>query len=111
MKEQENVFSDLESITVQISNGIVSIGIAEASWVEDFNAYYFNRIFVNPKYRGKGYGTKLINLILNVIDEKKSKLLLDINPYGDMSYDDLEAFYVRHGFKDIGNHYLYVPKK
>lgn len=75
----------------------LSIGTAEASEIKP-GIYYFNRLFIVPKYRGNKYGTILLDELLKIIKENNIRLMLDINPYGEMSYKQLEKFYIRHGF-------------
>ena len=57
-------------IIIQITdeNKPIPIGIAEASLLPGEGMYYFNRLFVNPKYRKKKYGKKLLNTLLDYID-------------------------------------------
>ena len=92
-----------------------SIGCAECSHIPELGCMYFNRLFVKEPYRGHGYGTFLIDTLLFILAEKKLSIILDINPYGDMSYDDLEKFYMRHGFEryDVKGipRYICWPKK
>lgn len=84
------------SVTI-VENDIRQIGVAECSRT-DKNLYYFNRLYVDPSYRKQGLGTKLLDALLAVIKAYKFTLRLDINPYGELNYEQLEAFYIRHGF-------------
>ena len=76
---------------------------------------YFNRLLVNPKFRRKGYGTILLKTLLRLTKERGFGIQLDINPYGDMRYDDLERFYCKYGFRkykdDDGYFYTYYFNK
>lgn len=74
------------------------IGAAECSHVGD-RRYYFNRLFVLPEYRGRGYAGRLLESLLEVFRIRNLELILEINPYGDLNYEQLEAFYLNHGFK------------
>lgn len=76
-----------------------SAGIAEGSYIPELSAIYFNRLYIKPEYRHKGLGSKLLDAFLEEIDELRLPLILDINPYGEMTYQELEEFYIRHGFK------------
>lgn len=74
------------------------IGIAQCSKYYNKSVMYFNRLFVRPEYRRQGYGTKLLTMLLKLVKEQNFAIHLDINPYGDMNYTQLEQFYMKHGF-------------
>lgn len=76
------------------------VGSSECSYLPTENAWYYNRLYVKPEYRGHHIGSCLLDNMLKYVNKKKAILFLDINPYGDMSYQNLEAFYKRHGFVD-----------
>ena len=61
--------------------------------------YEVNRISVLAPHRGKGIGRKLMEEMLQNADREQVSLVLDINPYGDMNFKQLEAWYGRLGFK------------
>ena len=101
-----------ECIIIQVKEDNTSfpIGIAEASMLPGEGIYYFNRLYVNPKYRKKEYGKRLLNTLLDYMDSINTALCLDINPYGEMTYEQLKAFYMRYGFKEmVENRLLYKP--
>ena len=81
-----------------VENNIKQVGVAECSLIDN-NLYYFNRLYVSPSYRGKKFGTKLLDTLLKIFKEYNLVLKLDINPYGGLNYKQLESFYVRHGFE------------
>ena len=81
-----------------VENNIKPIGVAECSLIDN-NLYYFNRLYVSPSYRGKKFGTKLLDTLLKIFKEYNLILKLDINPYGGLNYEQLESFYIRHGFE------------
>jgi len=61
--------------------------------------YYFNRLIVDKKLRGQGLSIKLMNQVVEWADTEKIKILLEINPYGDLGYLQLAQFYMRFGFE------------
>jgi hypothetical protein len=58
--------------------------------------WYFNRIKV--KTGGTGLGTALMEKLVEILDSEKITLYDDLNPYGDMSFQDLVKFNKRFGF-------------
>lgn len=103
------------SITVAvIKDRILSIGTAQCSCAGTGSSImYFNRLYVTPEYRHKGFGTVLLKKLLKIIKERHLVLQLDINPYGDMDYDQLEKFYTKYGFEKVvdGDFYTYYFNK
>lgn len=66
---------------------------------KDQTWYYFNRLNVPVKIRNQGIATELMNELIQWADSEKINILLDINPYGDLSYKQLKEFYKKFGFK------------
>lgn len=60
--------------------------------------YEVNRISVLAPHRGKGLGRRLMQEMTTDADAAGVTLVLDINPYGDMDYEQLSAWYSRNGF-------------
>ncbi len=63
------------------------------------NQYYFNRLIVDRKIRGKGISIQLMNQVVEWANENKIEIILDINPYGELDYLQLSHFYERFGFE------------
>lgn len=63
--------------------------------------WLITRINVPEDFRGLGHGRKLLKKITDEADEKGVNLFLEINPYGEMTYDELRDWYLRYGFKEI----------
>lgn len=57
------------------------------------------RINVPKKHRGKGYASVLLKECIADADETKTTLFLEIQSSDGLSYEQLEAWYRRHGFK------------
>lgn len=72
--------------------------------IADLCPYYnlgtiITRINVPEEFRGKGLGRELLKQILDSADAEKQTLFLEIHASGEMTYADLESWYMRHGFK------------
>jgi GNAT superfamily N-acetyltransferase len=63
------------------------------------NGLMIQRIKVPRGYRGQGIGSKLLKRVLEAADREFKTLYLSVctTDYG-MSYDQLEAWYMRNGF-------------
>jgi len=76
------------------------VNIAIADLTDYFEkGMIITRINVPKEFRGKGFGRDLLNQILTDADKDGVTLYLEILASGEMSYMDLEAWYMRHGFK------------
>jgi len=62
--------------------------------------WYFNRLIVPKAFRNKKIATKLMNKLTTILDKNKIILYCDINPYGDLNFDQLKDFYKKFGFED-----------
>lgn len=60
---------------------------------------YITRIHVPDAHQGKGIGSALLKECLAAADRTKTTLFLEIVPTGRMTYEQLEQWYFRHGFK------------
>ena len=62
-----------------------------------WNGYYINNFCVDRAYRKKGYGTELLNKIINISkNEKKDHLILQI----DNNNNSAKQLYYKAGFID-----------
>ena len=57
-----------------------------------------SRINVPRENRGKGYGSQLLRQVLDIADQEKIRLYLEIAPSDGLNYEQLEAWYKRYGF-------------
>lgn len=86
-----------------------TFSILNLSEIDD-NLYEVNRINVPFKHRGKGIGRELMKAMIENADEEKATLVLDINPYGEMTYNDLRSWYERNGFKKVNSRFVRKPQ-
>lgn len=70
------------------------------------DVWYFNRINVSYDMRGKGVGRELMNSMIEYVKERKISLVCEINPYGEMDYNQLKRFYMSCGFEDVGDYLI-----
>jgi ribosomal protein S18 acetylase RimI-like enzyme len=87
---------------------------SRAACTADLCDYYdegliLTRINTLPHCRGKGFARTLMREITADADREGITLYLEINASGDMSYDQLAAWYERNGFEDIGGIYRRRP--
>ncbi len=64
----------------------------------DPNGYIINRVNTPRDFRGKGHAQELMRRCLADADAKGITLYLWINAYGDMSTEQLDAWFKRLGF-------------
>lgn len=76
-------------------------GCLDISSIDD-DCWYLNRLYVQPKQRNKGLATSMMKELISLADLKSKDILLEINPYGDLNYDQLKIFYEKFGFNKIG---------
>lgn len=65
-------------------------------YVEGMTA--ISRIHVLPPFRRLGYGSTVLRRIIRDADSEGVTLCLEINPYGEMTYDQLAKWYESYGF-------------
>lgn len=70
---------------------------------------YFNRINVPKQDRSNGIGTELLKSLLNECREQNIALICEINPYGDLTYEQLDTWYRKYGFKGYEGVLWYIP--
>ena len=74
--------------------------------IADLCDYYgqgllLTRINVPKASRGQGHARKLLARILADADAEGIALFLEISPSDGLSFAQLEAWYLRHGFKEV----------
>lgn len=72
------------------------------------SGWTITRINVPKQHRGKGRGSQLLKQILRDADSEGVELWLEVSPSDGLSYDELFAWYVRHGFDET--HYGYLVR-
>lgn len=72
--------------------------------VVDTTDYYghgviITRVNVPRKHRGQGVGTKILKMLLADADKHGVTLWLEISASDGLTWEQLEAWYKKHGFK------------
>ena len=70
------------------------------------SGWTISRINVPSAHRGKGYGTRLLSMIINDADREHANLWLEVQPSDGLTRKQLTSWYARHGFKDGPYGYL-----
>lgn len=79
------------------------LAVADLMHIEG-DVWELTRINVPAALRGQGYGRRLMERVLADADEFGVTLRLVINPYGEMTYEQLRDWYERCGFESDGRH-------
>jgi hypothetical protein len=67
----------------------------------------FNRIFVPSGFRNQRFGSFILDKVVEWAKREKVFIVNDMNPYGDLNLEELTAFFVKHGFKVLGEETVY----
>lgn len=74
-------------------------GLAILDYDEHYGPdWYVTRINVPRAHRGKKLGSQLLDRCLALADKEKKIVWLEIQPSDGLNYNELEAWYLRHGF-------------
>jgi len=87
----------------------IRIAVLDVCLVEDF--FLITRINVPVEFRSQGYGTALMEKVTEDADLEEVTLALEICPYGELDYDQLQSWYERFGFEEVdGNFFKRLPQ-
>jgi predicted GNAT family acetyltransferase len=83
--------------------------------IADLCDYYgqgllLTRINVPKASRGQGHARNLLTRILKDADTERVTLFLEISPSDGLDFFELEAWYMRNGFKRHGGLYRRLPQ-
>ncbi len=81
------------------------LGQLELSHWED-NTWYINRLIVHPAVRKQGIAAALMKELIRIAYQEHLDLMLEVFAYGEMSNQDLKAFFTRFGFTESGSAYI-----
>lgn len=83
---------------------LVRPGILTSDWT-------ITRINVPRHCRGRGEGSKLLDAVLADADTEGAALQLEIAPSDGLTYEQLEAWYMRRGFQHKKHFMQRLPRK
>lgn len=100
-------YGEVGEVRYEFSEGDELIGIASISSTEA--SYCLHYISVMPEVRGKGYGSKILETLCQMLNDLPIRLELDTtSPFGA---DTLRDWYARHGFTHVcGDEMVREPK-
>jgi GNAT superfamily N-acetyltransferase len=76
------------------------IGLAVLDVVEYYtSSYMITRVYIPQAHRGKGLGSRLLKEVCEEADKADIRLFLVIAPSEGLTYDQLDAWYRRYGFR------------
>lgn len=75
----------------------------------DGRGMLLTRINVPKAARGRGHARRLLDRILEDADHFRVTLFLEISPSDGLDFDQLEAWYMRHGFERYDDYYRRRP--
>jgi GNAT superfamily N-acetyltransferase len=80
--------------------------IREEKWIsldvevlEAQNSIWISRIFTPRGIRSRGYGREALERLCEAADEDDVRLVLGVNPYGELTHEQLVCFYESVGFE------------
>jgi GNAT superfamily N-acetyltransferase len=100
------MYDSNQSLSINIPCDEFHVASAEISKIPNENCWYFNRLIVPQKFRNKGFATQLLKALEVVADNKKINIACDINPYGDLDFNQLHTLYAKFGFIDSTKYHM-----
>lgn len=80
--------------------------------LKDVNGvFYFSRLNVPEKIRGRGIGKSLMEKTIEFCEKKNYMLINTVNPYGEMNLEELNNFYEKSGMKLLNEDGLLIYSK
>lgn len=91
-------------VSVMLVNGVFPAGVANMDYLPEDGFWWLARINIKLKYRGQGYGRKLIE----ALKEKRNGKPIVVCPGGyDISQEEQHQFYRRCGFVEKDGYMVY----
>jgi len=98
MRYGSTITPDDATFYVHEGNSLASASLNRMPSISPTDTFFFSRLIVAPKMRGKGYSKLLLSKVAEWADKHNIEIYLDINPYGDLDLDQLITLYKRFGF-------------
>lgn len=83
--------------TIKLSS--TRLAVLDVTMLEE-NLAEITRVNVPLEFRGQGHGSDLLQQVIDDADVEEINLQLFINPYGSMTYEQLQRWYEDNGFEE-----------
>lgn len=67
---------------------------------------FFNRLFVNENIRNRKVATRLMQQVVEWATDNKINIIIEVNPYGDLDFDQLVRFYKKFDFEQVNTNVM-----
>lgn len=102
-----DIYAGENCIVLHLMTNCIFPACATISKIKD-NMWYFNRLIVPKSARNKGFATRLMEMLIELLDEKKIVLINEVQGTGDLNNDQLVTFYKKYGFKETEHPYRLI---
>ena len=104
MSKNKLAIAEMSIMEPALAKGYLSIMKTHSGAIEEIldtasEIYFFNRLNVPDSIRGHGFGSKLMDTVIQWCKDNNYALLNTASSYGDLKQDSLIEFYQRHGMK------------
>ncbi len=96
------IYGNSQEVRYEFSQEDNLIGIASVFSTE--TSYCINVLGILPDYRGQGYGSEILETLLQKLNDKPITLQLDKGT--PLGIGNLRAWYMRHGFVDDSDNWM-----
>lgn len=104
IEDLSNEKREIKEITLSIFNG-EEVGSARLTKLEKSKKYLLSLLKVKMEYRGKGYGSKLIEEVNRFLVKNNTTGILLNATFGAINNEHTIPFYARHGWKETDKNY------
>lgn len=99
-----NTYVGENCIVLNLKTNCIYPACAIISKMRD-NKWYFDRLMVPKEARHKGFASRLMQKLVELLDEKDIELINEVHGRGDLNNDQLVVFYKKYGFRETERPY------